>query len=178
MEFPSYRMRRLRRNETLRRMVRETRLSVDQVIMPLFVVPGRNVSRPVDSMPGVAQLSVDRAAQECVTISELGVPAVLLFGVPEEKDAVGSGAYREDGIIPRAIGAIKEAVPDLAVITDVCLCEYTDHGHCGVVVDGDVDNDATIDLLAKEAVAHKKPRGKTEKAAGKDAKKKKKQKAH
>lgn len=154
MEFPTYRMRRLRRNETLRRMVRETRLSVDQLIMPLFVVPGEAVARPIDSMPGVSQLSVDRVVQECVAIEKLGIPAVLLFGVPEHKDATGSSAYQTDGIIPRAVRAIKAEVPTLAVITDVCLCEYTDHGHCGVVVDGDVDNDATIDLLAKEALAH------------------------
>ena len=154
MEFPTYRMRRLRRNETLRRMVRETRLSVDQLVMPLFVVPGEGVARPVDSMPGVSQLSVDRVAQECVAIEKLGIPAVLLFGIPEHKDATGSGAYRADGIIPRAVRAIKGTAPGLAVITDVCLCEYTDHGHCGVVVEGDVDNDSTIDLLAKEALAH------------------------
>jgi porphobilinogen synthase len=154
MEFPTYRMRRLRRNETLRRMVRETRLSVDQLVMPLFVVPGEGVNNPVDSMPGVSQLSVDRLTQECIVIEKLGIPAVLLFGIPERKDATGSGAYRDDGIIPRAVRAIKQAVPGLAVITDVCLCEYTDHGHCGVVVDGDVDNDSTIDLLAKEALAH------------------------
>jgi porphobilinogen synthase len=154
MEFPTYRMRRLRRNETFRRMVRETRLSVDQLIMPLFIVPGEGVTRPIDSMPGISQLSVDRAAQECVAIEKLGIPAVLLFGVPESKDATGSTAYQADGIIPRAVRAIKQAAPTLAVITDVCLCEYTDHGHCGVVVDGDVDNDSTIDLLAKEALAH------------------------
>src|SRR3990172_4573055 len=154
MEFPSYRPRRLRRNETLRRMVRETRLSVDNLIRPLFVVPGRDVFRPIQSMPGVAQLSVDRTVEECRAIADLGVPAVILFGIPERKDATGSEAYRDDGIIPQAVRAIKAALPDLVVITDVCLCEYTDHGHCGVVVDGDVDNDATIDLLAKEALAH------------------------
>jgi porphobilinogen synthase len=129
MEFPSYRMRRLRRNETFRRMVRETRLSVDQLILPLFVVPGEGVARPIDSMPGVSQLSVDRAAQECVAIEKLGIPAVLLFGIPEHKDATGSSAYEDDGIIPRAVRAIKKAAPGLVVITDVCLCEYTDHGH-------------------------------------------------
>jgi porphobilinogen synthase len=135
-------------------MVRETRLSVDQLVMPLFVVPGRDVARPVASMPGVEQLSVDRTAERCREIARLGIPAVLLFGIPERKDAAGSEAYRDDGIIPRAVGAIKEAAPDLAVVTDVCLCEYTDHGHCGVVVDGDVDNDATLELLAREALAH------------------------
>ncbi len=154
MEFPSYRPRRLRRNETLRRMVRETRLSVDNLIRPLFVVPGHNVTRPVQSMPGVAQLSVDRTVEECRAIADLGIPAVILFGIPERKDATGSEAYRDDGIIPQAVRALKAALPDLMVITDVCLCEYTDHGHCGVVVGSDVDNDATIDLLAKEALAH------------------------
>ncbi len=154
MEFPAYRARRLRRNETLRRMVRETRLSVDQLIMPLFVVPGEGVINPVGSMPGVAQLSVDRTVEECRAIRDLGIPAVILFGVPERKDATGSEAYRDDGIIPRAVRALKAEVPEIMVITDVCLCEYTDHGHCGVVVDGEVDNDSTIDLLAKEALVH------------------------
>ncbi len=154
MEFPTYRPRRLRRTETLRRMVRETRLAVDQLIMPLFVVPGKGIERPIGSMPGVAQLSVDRAVEECRAIAALGIPAVLLFGIPERKDAVGSEAYRDSGVIPQAVRAIKKALPDLVVITDVCLCEYTDHGHCGVVVEGDVDNDATLDLLAKEALAH------------------------
>jgi porphobilinogen synthase len=154
MEFPRYRPRRLRRNETLRRMVRETRLSVDQLVLPLFVVPGRDVARPIASMPGVEQLSVDRTVERCREVARLGIPAVLLFGVPESKDATGSEAYRDDGIIPRAVRAIKEASPDLAVITDVCLCEYTDHGHCGVVAGGDVDNDATLELLAREALAH------------------------
>ncbi len=154
MEFPAYRARRLRRNETLRRMVRETRLSVDQLIMPLFVVPGEGVINPVGSMPGVAQLSVDRTVEECRAIRDLGIPAVILFGVPERKDATGSEAYRDDGIIPQAVRALKAEVPEIMVITDVCLCEYTDHGHCGVVVDGEVDNDSTIDLLAKEALVH------------------------
>jgi porphobilinogen synthase len=135
-------------------MVRETRLGVDQLILPLFVVPGQGVVRPVASMPGVAQRSVDRLVEECRTVRDLGIPAVILFGVPERKDGAGSQAYRADGIIPRAVGAVKEQVSDLTVITDVCLCEYTDHGHCGVVVDGEVDNDATLDLLAKEALAH------------------------
>jgi porphobilinogen synthase len=154
MEFPAYRPRRLRKNETVRRMIRETRLSVDQLIMPLFVVPGERVNKPVSSMPGVAQLSVDHAVEECRRLLDLGIPAVILFGIPEHKDATGSEAYRDSGIIPRAVRAIKKDVANLVVITDVCLCEYTDHGHCGVVVDGDVDNDATIELLAKEALAH------------------------
>jgi porphobilinogen synthase len=154
MEFPTYRPRRLRRNETLRRMVRETRLSVDQLILPLFVVPGAGVVKPVGSMPGVAQLSVDRTVDECRAVRDLGIPAVILFGVPEKKDATGSHAYRDDGVVPRAVRALKDALPDLMVITDVCLCEYTDHGHCGVVAGTEVDNDATIDLLAKEALTH------------------------
>jgi porphobilinogen synthase len=154
MEFPAYRPRRLRRNETLRRMVRETRLSVDQLILPLFVVPGTRVVNPVKSMPGVAQRSVDKIVDECREARDLGIPAVILFGIPEAKDATGSQAYRDDGVVPRAVGAIKHALPDLMVITDVCLCEYTDHGHCGVLVEEEVDNDATIDLLAKEALTH------------------------
>jgi len=154
MQYPDYRGRRLRKTETLRRMTRETRLSVDNLVLPLFVVPGRNVSNDVKSMPGVAQMSIDRTVEACREARDLGVPAVILFGIPKEKDDVGSAAYSDDGIIQRAIPAIKQAVPDLVVITDVCLCEYTDHGHCGIVVDGDVDNDSTLDLLAQEAVSH------------------------
>jgi porphobilinogen synthase len=154
MGFPEYRPRRLRKNENFRRLVRETRLSVDNLIMPLFVVPGSRVAKPVGSMPGVAQLSVDRLVEECREIRDLGIPAVILFGIPEAKDGVGSGAYSDNGIIQRALRALKTDVPGLLLMTDVCLCEYTDHGHCGVVVDGDVDNDATLDLLAKEAVSH------------------------
>ena len=152
--FPAYRPRRLRRNETLRRLVRETEVTVAHLIQPLFVVPGRGVERPVDSMPGIAQLSVDRAAEECRRLADLGVPGVLLFGIPEEKDARGSGATSDDGIIPRALDAIGKAAPGLLRVTDVCLCEYTDHGHCGIVRDGDVDNDSTLAVLAAEAVAH------------------------
>jgi len=152
--FPAYRPRRLRRSEALRRLVRETRVTVEQLVQPLFVVPGRGVERPVGSMPGIAQLSVDRAAEDCRRLADLGVPAVILFGIPEHKDARGSGATDPDGIIPRALRAIRQAVPGLLLITDVGLCEYTDHGHCGVVRDGDVDNDPTLELLAVEAVAH------------------------
>ena len=154
MGFPDYRPRRLRRTETLRRMMRETRLSIDNLIMPLFVVPGTRLARPISSMPGIAQLSVDRAVEECKAIRDLGIPAVILFGIPERKDSAGSDAYSDNGIVQRALRAIKHAVPDLMLITDVCLCEYTDHGHCGVVVHEDVDNDATLDLLAKEALSH------------------------
>ncbi len=152
--FPVSRPRRLRRTEALRRLVRETRVVAEQLVQPLFVVPGRGVERPVASMPGVAQLSIDRAAEECRQLADLGVPGVLLFGVPETKDARGSGATAADGIIPRALDAIRAAAPGLLRITDVCLCEYTDHGHCGIIRDGDVDNDPTLDVLAAEALAH------------------------
>jgi porphobilinogen synthase len=152
--FPAYRPRRLRRTEALRRLVRETRVVPEQLVQPLFVVPGRGVVHPVDSMPGVAQLSVDAVAEESRRLADAGVPAVLLFGIPERKDATGSGATAADGIIPRALEAIRKAAPGLVLVTDVCLCEYTDHGHCGIVRDGDVDNDATLALLAAEALAH------------------------
>jgi porphobilinogen synthase len=152
--FPAYRPRRLRRSEALRRLVRETRLAVEQLVQPLFVVPGRAVERPIEAMPGIAQLSVDRTAEECRRLVDLGVPAVILFGIPEHKDARGSGATAPDGIVPRALEAIRGAAPGLLLVTDVCLCEYTDHGHCGVVRDGDVDNDPTLELLAAEALAH------------------------
>lgn len=139
-------------------MVRETRLTADQLIYPLFVRPGSGVRQPIGSMPGQFQLSVDTLVEECRRTVDAGVPAVLLFGIPEQKDAVGSGAYAEDGIVQRACTAIKQACPDLLVVTDVCLCEYTDHGHCGVIVERggrrDVDNDATLPLLVKEAVSH------------------------
>jgi porphobilinogen synthase len=152
--FPAYRPRRLRRSEALRRLVRETRVDAAQLVQPLFVVPGRGVEKPVASMPGIAQRSVDRTAEECRRLQDLGVPAVILFGVPERKDARASGAIDPDGIIPRALRAIREAAPGLVLVTDVCLCEYTDHGHCGVVKDGDVDNDPTLELLGAEAAAH------------------------
>jgi porphobilinogen synthase len=152
--FPAYRPRRLRRTEALRRLVRETRVSAEQLVQPLFVVPGRAVERPVGAMPGVAQLSVDRAAEEARRLADVGVPGVILFGVPEKKDARGSGAVDPEGIIPQALKAIREAAPGLVLVTDVCLCEYTDHGHCGVVRAGDVDNDSTLELLAAEALAH------------------------
>lgn len=152
--FPALRPRRLRRSEGLRRLVRETHVRRDQLVQPLFVVPGSGVERPVPSMPGVHQHSVDRVAEECRRLADLGVPAVLLFGVPEAKDATGSGAVAADGIIPRALEAIRAAAPDLLQITDVCLCEYTDHGHCGVIRGDEVVNDATLPILAAEAVAH------------------------
>jgi porphobilinogen synthase len=152
--FPAYRPRRLRRSEALRRLVRETRVTVEQLIQPLFVVPGSGVERPVGSMPGVAQLSVDRAAEQCRELADLGVPGVLLFGIPATKDAGGTSAIDPDGVVPRALEAIRRAAPGLLLITDVCLCEYTDHGHCGLLRDGDVDNDPTLEILAEEALTH------------------------
>jgi porphobilinogen synthase len=154
MDFPSYRPRRLRRNEKLRAMVRETSLAPANLIYPLFVGPGKDKVQPVSSMPGVAQLSVDHAVRECEEAHTLGIPAVILFGLPEHKDPVGSEAYDDDGIVPQAIREIKSQLPELLVITDVCLCEYTDHGHCGVIKNGDVDNDSTLELLAKESLSH------------------------
>ena len=154
MRFPIYRPRRLRRNENFRRLVRETKLSVDDLIMPLFIVPGVKVSNPISSMPGIAQLSIDSAVEECKAIRDLGIPGVILFGIPDHKDAVGSEAYDDNGIIQRALRAIKEQVPGLSLITDVCFCEYTDHGHCGIIKGHDVDNDATLEILVKEALSH------------------------
>ena len=154
MKFPIYRPRRLRRNEKLRNLIRETSLEPRNFIYPLFVGPGKDKAQPVSSMPGVAQLTVDRAVRECQEVNALGIPAVILFGIPEHKDSTGSEAYEDHGVVQQAIRAIKETLPELLVITDVCLCEYTDHGHCGVVKNGDVDNDATVELLAQEALSH------------------------
>ncbi len=154
MRFPIYRPRRLRRNENFRRLVRETALSVDDLIMPLFIVPGTRVTNPISSMPGIAQLSIDRAVEECKEIRDLGIPGVILFGIPEHKDAVGSDAYDDRGIIQGALRTLKEQVPGLLLITDVCFCEYTDHGHCGIIKGQDVDNDATLEILVKEALSH------------------------
>jgi porphobilinogen synthase len=154
MRFPIYRARRLRRNENLRRVVRETQLSVNDVIMPLFIVPGSQVAKPVASMPGIAQLSIDQAVEECKEIKDLGIPGVILFGIPDHKDAVGSDAYNDQGIIQRALRTLREQVPGLLLITDVCFCEYTDHGHCGIVKGQDVDNDATLAILVKEVLSH------------------------
>ena len=154
MQFPDYRPRRLRKNEKLRQLVRETTLSAGNLIYPLFVVPGTNVIRPVSSMPGTAQLSVDRAVLECREAAALGIPAVILFGIPETKDAFGSEASISDGVVQQAVRAIKDNVPDLLVVTDVCLCEYTDHGHCGLIKNGAIDNDSTLELLAQEALSH------------------------
>ena len=156
MAFPVHRMRRLRGSDAIRRMVRETVLRVDQLIQPFFVIEGNDVVNPVASMPGVYQFSIDRLLPEARKAWDLGVPAVLLFGIPAHKDPVGSEAYNDEGIIQRAVRALKDELPELLVITDVCLCEYTDHGHCGVVKDGKVLNDPTLELLAKEAVSHAK----------------------
>jgi porphobilinogen synthase len=154
MAFPINRPRRLRRTETLRRMVRETRLAPDDLIQPFFVCPGRDVKRPIGAMPGVAQMSVDQVVRAARETHAAGVPATILFGIPLHKDPRGSEAWNDQGEVQRAIREIKEQVPGLAVITDVCMCEYTDHGHCGMVVGNDVDNDATLELLAREALSH------------------------
>ncbi|MBN2231579.1 MAG: porphobilinogen synthase [Deltaproteobacteria bacterium] len=154
MFFPRYRPRRLRASAEIRRMVRETRLSVDDFIYPLFVCPGEGVRREIGSMPGNFQLSVDELVKEAAEVKSLGIPAIILFGIPEHKDEMGTGAYADDGIVQRAIRALKETTGGLQVITDVCLCEYTSHGHCGVVEDGRILNDPTLDLLAREAVSH------------------------
>ena len=154
MNFPAYRPRRFRRTENLRRMVRETILNVDQLVYPLFVLPGKDIKNPVQSMPDVYQLSVDRLMEEVAEVMALNLPAVLLFGLPREKDEGGSEAYADDGAVQQATQAIKEKYPDLVVITDVCLCEYTSHGHCGLLQGHQVDNDATLEILAKVALSH------------------------
>ena len=154
MGFPLTRLRRLRRTGTLREMVRETVLSPDDFIYPLFVRHGEGIRREVSSMPGVFQLSPDTLAAECADAFRDGVRSVILFGIPAVKDAAGSEAYADNGIIAQAVRAVKTAIPELVVITDVCLCEYTDHGHCGIINGGEVDNDATLELLAKESLAH------------------------
>jgi len=158
MSFPTERPRRLRSHPLLRQLVRETHLTRERLIYPLFVCPGQQVRNEISSMPGQYQLSVDMLVEECLAVEDLGLPGVLLFGLPESKDATGTGGYAEDGIIPRAIRAIKEKCQNLLVMSDVCLCEYTDHGHCGIVTrepgKGTVDNDPTLPLLAAEAVAY------------------------
>ncbi len=154
MEFPSLRLRRLRRNDTLRRMVRENVLTPDDFIYPLFVREGKGIKSEISSMPGQYQLSIDEAVKTAREAWKLGVPAVILFGIPDHKDEIGSSGFDPDGIVQRAVRAIKDAIPELCVITDVCMCEYTSHGHCGAIKDGDVDNDATLELLAKEAITH------------------------
>jgi porphobilinogen synthase len=152
--FPAYRPRRLRRTDALRRLVRQTHLSADQLVLPLFVRAGRGIRMPVESMPGVAQTSVDEMMKDARVAANAGVGGVLLFGIPETKDATGSSAWDDDGPVQNAVRLLKAELPQLVVITDVCMCEYTDHGHCGILVDGDVDNDATLELLARSAVSH------------------------
>jgi porphobilinogen synthase len=153
-EFPTVRMRRLRQSPALRRLVAETRLSADQLVLPLFARPGRKVRNAIDAMPGVFQLSPDEVVREAERAAKAGIRAVLLFGIPDKKDAKASGAYASDGIVQSTVRAIKKAVPELLVITDVCLCEYMDHGHCGVVRDGKILNDPTLKLLADTAASH------------------------
>jgi porphobilinogen synthase len=154
MNFPDYRARRVRRTESLRRMVRETRLSIDNLVYPMFVAPGTGVEKPIGSMPGQSVWSVDKAVDQAARAADLGVPAVILFGIPEKKDPVGSEAWSQNGVVQRAIKAIKKRLPDLTVIADSCFCEYTDHGHCGVVHDGHLDNDASLENLARTVVSY------------------------
>ena len=156
MQYPEYRARRLRRTEALRRLTRETHLRVDDFIYPLFVVPGKDVRKPIPSMPGIHNFSIDEAVLEARRAYDAGIPGVILFGIPDKKDAVGSEAWDDRGIVQRAIRAIKRAVPELTVIADACFCEYTDHGHCGVLVEGAVDNDDTLENLARAALSYAK----------------------
>jgi porphobilinogen synthase len=156
MLFPDYRPRRLRQNDAFRRMIRETRLSVDDLILPLFAIDGKGVKNPIDSMPGHFQLSIDNLVKTSKKACKLGIPAVMLFGIPDKKDPLATSAYAKDGIVQKATSALKDKIPDLNVITDVCLCQYTDHGHCGFVDGQIIDNDATLDLLARTALSHAK----------------------
>jgi porphobilinogen synthase len=153
MQFPEYRARRLRKNENFRRLIRETSLSVDDLVYPLFAVPGKSVKKPITSMPGQFQLSVDYIAQEAQKARDLEIPAVLLFGIPPKKDEMATGAFAKDGIVQQAIKRIKNEVPDILVITDVCLCEYTSHGHCGMLEKDYVQNDETLEVLAETALS-------------------------
>jgi porphobilinogen synthase len=154
MLFPEYRPRRLRKNEAFRALIRETHLSPAQLIYPLFIMPGKNKKEPIHSMPGVFRISVDRLAQEAKECLKLGVNSIILFGLPEKKDPMGSGAHAKDGIIQRAIRELKNKVPELLVVTDVCLCEYTSHGHCGIIIEKQIDNDATLEVLGQTALSH------------------------
>ena len=154
MAFPAHRMRRLRGSESLRSLVRETRLEPSDFILPLFAVPGKGVRKEISSMPGNHQLSIDELVKESAEAHQLGIGGVILFGIPETKDELASGAYADDGIVQQAVRAVKREVPKLLVMTDVCNCEYTSHGHCGLVVDGEVQNDPTLEWLAKAAVSH------------------------
>jgi len=154
MLFPDYRPRRLRQSEALRRMIRETSLSVNDLILPLFAIGGQDIRNPIPSMPGHFQLSVDNLLKTAKEAYDLGIPAIVLFGVPDKKDSLGTQAYAEDGIVQKATRAVKNKFPELVVITDVCLCQYTDHGHCGVVEGDTIDNDASLDLIARTALSH------------------------
>jgi porphobilinogen synthase len=156
MHFPRYRPRRLRTNENLRRLIRETTVTVNDLIYPLFVRPGQGLKNPISSMPNCYQCSIDELIKEAQEVNALGIPGIILFGIPEQKDETASQAYADNGIVQRAIKAIKETVPDLLIITDVCLCEYTSHGHCGLVKDGVILNDPTLELLARQALSHVK----------------------
>ena len=154
MVFPEYRPRRLRKNEALRSLIRETHLHASQFVYPLFIMPGKKIRQEIPSMPGVYRISVDQLGGEAKELLQLGINSVILFGLPEKKDSMGSGAHAKDGIIQRAIKELKQKAPTLTVITDVCLCEYTDHGHCGCLINKEVDNDATLEILAKTALSH------------------------
>ena len=154
MLFPDYRPRRLRQNDAFRRMIRETRLSVDNLILPLFAINGKGIKNPIDSMPGHYQLSIENLVKTSRKAYKLGIPAVMLFGIPDKKDPLATSAYAKDGIVQKSTRALKDKIPGLAVITDVCLCQYTDHGHCGVVDGQIIDNDASLDLLARTALSH------------------------
>ena len=156
MAFPNTRMRRLRNNDTVRALIRETRLSLDNLIQPLFVCTGSGVKDPVNSMPGVFRMSTDKIVEECKRIADTGIKAILLFGIPDTKDSHGASGYDENGIVQRTIREIKKQAESLFVITDVCNCEYTDHGHCGPVIDGQVHNDLTLEILGKQALSHAK----------------------
>lgn len=156
MLFPEYRPRRLRQNDAFRRMIRETTLSVNDLILPLFAINGNDVQNPIPSMPGHFQLSINNLVNTAKNAYDLGIPAVILFGIPDKKDSLATSAYADDGIVQKATQTLKETLPDLAVITDVCLCQYTDHGHCGIVEGQVIDNDATLDLLAQTALSHAK----------------------
>ncbi len=156
MIFPDYRPRRMRQSKAFRRMIRETVLSKDDLVLPLFAISGKNRKNPIESMPGHYQQSIDNLVKTAKKAKDVGIPAVIIFGIPDKKDALGTQAYAKNGIVQRAVKEVKNKVPDLAVITDVCLCQYTDHGHCGMIDKNEVDNDSTLDLLARTAVSHAK----------------------
>ena len=156
MLFPDYRPRRLRQNDSFLRMIRETTLSVDDLILPVFAISGNNVKNPIPSMPGHFQLSIDNLIKTSQKAFELGIPAIMLFGIPDKKDSLATRAYAKDGIVQKAVKSLKDKLPELVVITDVCLCQYTDHGHCGVVEGHIIDNDSSLDLLARTALSHAK----------------------